>query len=382
MFRTFVRSFAALCLVASGAGVACSKTAKQPSPSAPKTPQTQTHAGTQSSGPPDLTDEKADPKTTVATVDGETITESDLEAFAGKDLTDAHNEYLEKAHQIKEAGLEAMIDKKLVEKQAAAQKISPDELMKREVYDKIQPPTEAEEKALYETAKAQGKELPPFDQVKDDIAKFMKDQSSQEAEHDYHEKLRAQAKVETNLGPLLLPKVDMSGVAAADGQQFGDASAPITMVEFSDFQCPFCGKAEPTVEKVLDEYKGKVKLVYADFPLPMHENAEKASEAALCAKDQGKYWEMHHLLFQNQRTLDVASLKGYAKQLSLDETKFGQCLDSGSKAAAIDKSKAVGDQLGISSTPSFFINGRPLSGAMPYEEFKALIDYELAHPNG
>jgi protein-disulfide isomerase len=177
------------------------------------------------------------------------------------------------------------------------------------------------------------------------------------------------------LPPLLPPKVEV----AAEGPARGEDKAPVTIVEFSDFQCPFCGRAEETVKLVLDKYKGKVRLVYRDYPLPFHNMAQKASEAAHCAGDQGKYWQMHEKLFANQTALAVPQLKDHAKGLGLDASKFDKCLDSGEKTKIVDASKKAGDEAGVNGTPAFFINGRLISGARPFENFKEIIDYELSN---
>jgi protein-disulfide isomerase len=175
------------------------------------------------------------------------------------------------------------------------------------------------------------------------------------------------------LPPLLLPKVEV----AADGPSKGDPNAPVTIVEFSDFECPFCGRAEDAVNKVMDTYKGKVRLVYRDYPLEFHAKAQKASEAALCAGDQGKYWEMHAKLFANQKALEPAQLKQHAKEVGVDSGKFDKCLDGGDKKQDVDKHKKAGEEAGVTGTPAFFINGRPLTGAQPFEKFKEIIDHEL-----
>jgi protein-disulfide isomerase len=238
----------------------------------------------------------------------------------------------------------------------------------------VSDPPDAEIQKVYDNAKASGRQLPPIDQVKPDIVKYLKERGTGEARKAFVDKLKAEAKVEMMLPPLLLPKVEV----AADGPSRGDAKAPITIVEFSDYQCPFCGRAEESVKKVLENYKGKVRVVFRDFPLPFHDKAPKASEAAHCAGDQGKYWEMHEKLFANQQALDVPQLKDHAKGIGLDAGKFDKCLDSGDKAKIVESSKKAGEEAGVSGTPAFFINGRPLSGAQPYEKFKEVIDSELA----
>jgi protein-disulfide isomerase len=159
----------------------------------------------------------------------------------------------------------------------------------------------------------------------------------------------------------------------------GSPSAPVTMVEFADFQCPFCGRIEPTLNELLSKYDGKVQLAYRDFPLShIHPYAQKAAEASRCAGEQGKFWDYHGLLFANQAKLDNQSLLLHARSLKLDEKKFEDCLSSGKYAAAVAKDLEEGRQAGVSGTPAFFINGLFLSGAVLPENFSRLIDDELA----
>ena len=158
----------------------------------------------------------------------------------------------------------------------------------------------------------------------------------------------------------------------------GTPGAKVQIVEFSDFQCPYCGAAEPAVLQVLKEYAGKVSLVYLNFPLSFHPYAEKAAEAYECALVQGKSWEYHDVLFANQNALDVQSLKKHASDLKLDSAKFDSCLDGGSKKAVVDADTQKGSSLGVSGTPTFFINGKMLVGAQPYSAFKQVIDAELS----
>ena len=310
----------------------------------------------------------------VAHVNGENVTNGELEDAVKGGLIRADVEHLEKRQELKSAGLERLINDKLIGKKAKAAGLPVEAFLEKEVYAKVQVPTNEEQKTLYDQAVAQGKELPPFEQIKDDIAEFIRTRKNESAYKQYADGLRTEAKVETLLPPLLLPKVDVEAV----GEQKGEAAAPITIVEFSDYECPFCSKAEPTVKDVMEHYKGKVRLVYREYPLSMHDHAKKAAEAALCALDQGKYWEMHEKLFDNQRALELADLKNYARALSLDGGKFDTCLDSGAKTKEVEASQKAGEDAGVNGTPAFFINGRPLFGAMPVERFKEIIDAELA----
>jgi protein-disulfide isomerase len=154
---------------------------------------------------------------------------------------------------------------------------------------------------------------------------------------------------------------------------------PITVVEYSEFQCPFCSRVVPDIKRILADYKGKIRWVVRDFPLSFHDRAKPAAIAAKCAAEQGKYWNMYAMLFDNQRNLGDSDLKSYADKIGLDKSKYDACV---SKPAAmerkIEENMASGMALGVSGTPAFFINGRRLSGAMPYSEFKRIIDDELS----
>lgn len=170
-------------------------------------------------------------------------------------------------------------------------------------------------------------------------------------------------------------------VSLDDDPVLGDADAKVTIVEFSDYECPFCGRYfTQTYPQLKKDYvdTGKVKIVFRDYPLPFHSNAQKAAEAAECADDQGKFWEMHNKLFSNQQSLGVANLKKYAGELALDQAKFDECLDSGKYESEVQNDLNEGGAYGVSGTPSFFVNGIMLVGAQPYSEFKKLIDAELA----
>ncbi len=174
-------------------------------------------------------------------------------------------------------------------------------------------------------------------------------------------------------------------VSIDDDAVKGNADAPITIVEFSEFQCPFCKKFfDETYLQIVKDYvdTGKVKYVFRDFPLEFHPNAQKAAEAAECAGEQGKYWEMHDALFTNQDKLDIVSLKSYAKELKLNTVKFDACLDNGDMAEEVKKDAVDGQSYGVSGTPAFFINGKLISGAMPYSAFVTEIEAALAEVEG
>jgi protein-disulfide isomerase len=185
-----------------------------------------------------------------------------------------------------------------------------------------------------------------------------------------------QPSVNTNQGTAQPVIADIQ--LAADDHVRGDKNAKVTLVEYSDFQCPYCGAVTPTLEKILSDYKGKVKLIFRHYPLSFHENAQKAAEASECASEQGKFWEMHDKMFTNQSALTVDNLKQYAKDLKLNTTKFNSCLDSGKYAQKVKDEETQGTQYGVEGTPATFVNGTLVSGAVPYDSFKQVIDAALA----
>jgi protein-disulfide isomerase len=316
---------------------------------------------------------KQDPKQAVARIGGQAVTAGELDESVKKELAQLDQQYQEQRYQLRRQALEAMLRKRAFETKAKEQGVSAEQLIERDIAAKVGEPSDEEIRALYDRAKAGGQQLPPLDQVKGDIARFIKSQKGQVAAVDYYENLKKEMKIEVLLPPYQPPKVAVD----ATGPSRGPAGAPVTIVEFSDFECPYCARAEPTVKEVLAQYGDKVRLVYRDFPLPMHPRAPKAAEAAHCAGDQGKYWEMHERLFANPTKLEVGDLKGYGKDVGLDAGKFEKCLDSGEKAKVVESHRKAGEDAGVSGTPAFFINGRLISGAQPAEAFKAIIDEEL-----
>jgi protein-disulfide isomerase len=318
---------------------------------------------------------KPKPPEPVARIGSDAISAAELDKAVGADLKQMEAQYQQQIYQAKRQALEGIIQKRVFEAKAKAAGVAtPEELIEKEVAGKIPDPSDEEVVMLYEQAKASGQQLPPIDQIKPDIIRFIKQQKAQRQLATYYEALKAEMKVEVLLPAYLPPKVAVE----AKGPAKGPKEAPITIVEFSDYQCPFCVKAEKTVAELLAAYPDKIRLVYRDFPLPNHPLAPKASEAAHCADDQGKYWEMHDKLFGVEGKLEVDSLKQYARDLTLDGDRFDKCLDSGEKAKVVSEHHKAGEEAGVGGTPAFFVNGRLLSGAQPLEEFKKVVDAELA----
>lgn len=180
------------------------------------------------------------------------------------------------------------------------------------------------------------------------------------------------------LGTGVRAEIEKRGAASR-----GNPNAAVTIVEFSDYQCPFCKRFfDETYLKILKQYGEKVYYVFRDYPLASHQHAQKAAEAARCAEDQGKYWQYHDLLFEKREEWGdkqeiSADLTNYAKGLGLALDEFSSCLSSGRYKEAVQDDFALGQKVGVSGTPTFFINGKMLVGAQPFENFKALIEEEL-----
>lgn len=214
----------------------------------------------------------------------------------------------------------------------------------------------------------------PLAQVAGQIRAYLEEEELQQAEDQFYAGLEQRFDAQYRLGPLRF------AVADGDFAATGPEEAPVTIVEFSDFQCPFCARVLPTLEQAKQEYAGKLRVVYRHFPLDeIHPDAQKAAEAALCAREQGRFWDLHDLMFAEQDTLQVADLKAKARRLEMDGAAFDRCLDSGRHYAAVRADLRAGTAAGVTGTPALFVNGRSLGGgAVPFERLAAVIDEELA----
>ena len=262
----------------------------------------------------------------------------------------------------------------LIEEAAKAAGMSADAYFQQESAKRAQPVSEADLKKFYEDVKGQVQGR-SFEELREPMKARIESDRAQQARAQLVGELEKKAAVKILLDP---PRYAVA--VAPDDPVRGDRSAPVTIVEFSDYQCPFCSRVNPALAKVLETYGNKVRIVFKDFPLPNHAEAPKAAEAAHCAAEQGKYWEMHDAMFANQRALGVPALKQYAAGLGLDAAKFNRCLDAGQYASKVAAGAAQGEKLGVISTPTLYINGRPVIGAQPFEVFKAAIDEELKRP--
>jgi protein-disulfide isomerase len=305
-----------------------------------------------------------DPAAPVATIGDRTISMQDLALNLAQKMMNQWE------FEQKKQALDEMINEQLIDKEAAAKGISKEKLLETEVTSKVTDPQAGEVDAWYEQNKArvgaQTKE-----QMAPQISAFLKNQKAQEVQKTFTAGLRQK------YGVKVLMKPTRYEVSVDDDAAKGPAKAPVTIVEFSDYQCPFCSRAESTVADVLKKYGDKIRLIYRDYPLSMHPNAQVAAEASECAKDQGKFWEMHNAMFANQQKLASADLVETAGTLGLDKDKFKACLDSGKKRDEVQKDFADGMKVGVTGTPTFFINGLRLVGARDVNSFAEIIDQEL-----
>ncbi len=316
-----------------------------------------------------------DPASKVAEVDGKPITYAEVQTDkeTGPKLRQAESKVLTELYEARKGLVDEMISRRLLENEAKAKGKSLDDWFKQDFANSVAEPGEAEVKAFYEEHKGQ---IPPgqsYEELKPRLTQAVKQQKMRGNMTTMLEELKKKHNVTVALVAPDLPRVDVE----AKGPARGPAGAKVTIVEFSDFQCPFCGREAPVIEKLMKEYDGKVKLVFRQFPLDFHPFAEKAAEAGMCAADQDKFWLLHDKMFSNQAKLAVEDLKSYAKELGLDSTKFEKCLDSGEKKAAVAADQKAGSEAGVNGTPAFFINGVFINGAQPYEQLKETVDREL-----
>ena len=303
---------------------------------------------------------------TVATVGDKKITRAQLEDEVRAKLIELETQRYDTLRE----GLDGLIAQELLKREAAARSTTPEALTTDEIDKKTAEPSDQDIQKVYDDNKSQlgGQTL---EQVKPRIVQYLKGQKQEERRAAYIDELKKKYPTTVSLKP---PVVD---VATAGRPERGGKGAAVTIIEFSDYQCPFCKKAEDVVDQVMKNYGDRVKLVYRNYPLPFHPNARPASEAAACANAQGKFWEYHSKLFHGDG-LEADKLKTYADQVGLDRKKFDDCLEKKPFKAEIDKDMKDGEKAGVTGTPAFFINGRMLSGAQPFEKFKEVIDDELA----
>jgi protein-disulfide isomerase len=276
-----------------------------------------------------------------------------------------------KRHQIIDSTLQELIAERLFALESENRDISKEQLLAAEVDEKVPEPTQEEIDKFFETnrRRLQGDK----EKLLPQISRYLKRQKARGVRQEFVDGLAEKYGVSNYLEPL---RFDI----AVDGfPSLGPDSAPVTIVEFSDFQCPYCAKIGPTLVSLQKEYGDQVRLVFRQFPLStIHPQAQKAAEAALCAGEQGKFWEMHDSMFGNVKKLSSVHLKEQALTIGLDAERFTQCLESDKYRETVKADIQAGMSAGVTGTPAMFINGRPLSGAVPYETLAKTVEEELA----
>ncbi len=299
----------------------------------------------------------------LATINGSPILEGDL-GIEGELIN-----LEQQAYQLRMKALEAAIADKLLDQEAARRGVSLQALLNAEVNVHVQEASDAEVERFYEQQKARIRQ--PIEEVRDQIGSLLKDSQYNAARGAYVDKLRAAGDVKIALDPPRL-SVDLSAAPMR-----GPQTAPVTIVEFSDFQCPFCRRVQPTLAEVQKRYGDKIRWSFKDLPLvSIHPAAQKAAQAARCAGDQGKFWQYREELFQNTKISDDLH-EQISTKLALDKSPFQSCLDSEKYKSQVVADSAEAQSFGITGTPAFVINGILLSGAQPLEAFVSVIDREL-----
>jgi protein-disulfide isomerase len=273
-------------------------------------------------------------------------------------------------YEARRGAIEDIVGEKLLAQESKTRGITSAALIDQEIGSKIATVTEADVAAWYDAnpSRVQGAKL---DQVRAPIRSLLTQERTQRVYQTYVDQLKAKTPVRIMLEP---PR---QRVAVAGSPSKGPAAAPVEVVEFSDFECPFCLRAYPTVNQVLSTYGDRIRFVYRNYPLPNHPNARPAAEAAQCAAEQGQFWQYYERLFADQTKLSSDGLKQSAAALGLDAGRFNACLDTHKYKDRVESDIKDGNEAGVSGTPAFFINGRMITGAQPFEAFKRIIDEEL-----
>jgi protein-disulfide isomerase len=300
-----------------------------------------------------------------------TLTQVDDRAMQQPASNFASMKLSQAVYEARRAALDEIVGNILLDQEAKARSMDRMALVEQEISNKVTAISDLDVAAWYQAnqARVQGATI---DQVRAPIRALLTQERMQTARRQYLDTLKAKTPVKVSLEP---PR---QKVAAADRPTRGPANAPVEIIEFSDFQCPYCLRANPVVNEVLSAYGEKIRFTYRHYPLGNHSNARPAAEAAQCANEQGKFWPFHDRLFATSNHLSTDDLKQDAATLGLDTAKFNACVDSHKYKADVDADVVAGDEAGVDGTPAFFINGRMISGAQPFEVFKRIIDEELA----
>jgi protein-disulfide isomerase len=307
----------------------------------------------------------------IAKVGEQSIQEEDLLPLIGAQLLQLRNQ----EYELKFKALTTLINRRVLEEYARREGIPSDKYLEQKVDRNLPQPAAGEIEAYYFAQKDRLNR--PLEEVRPQLEQALIQAKRQQARQEYMDRLQTEANVSILLNR---PRVEI----APDPERLeGSADAPVTIIEFADYECPFCQEARQTVSTVMRKYKGQVRLGFRDFPLrQIHQRAEQAAEASRCAAEQGKFWQYHDRLYANQTRLDPDALREHARATGLDLEPFENCLTSGKFVAAIESDLQAGVRAGVSATPTFYVNGVPLIGVQTVGAFEKIIDSELAAAAG
>ena len=308
-----------------------------------------------------------------ARVGDRAITVKELDEHWQKSAPGPHAQALQTMYDGRKEALDEIIADMLIQQAAKTRGVTAEQYMQAEVGKRIKSVTDADVVTFFEQNQGQMQGRPLAD-VSPAIRRYLDEQQRSSAQEAVIAELR-------KAGPpirLMFDPPRQQVNVGADDASVGPASAPVTIIEFSDFQCPFCQRVMPTLKQIREKYGDRVRVVWKDFPLTsIHPQAFKAAEAGNCAREQGKFWEYHDQLFTHQEALQPEFLKKYAADAGLDAAKFNGCLDTAKYSDRVQEQMGIGTGLGVQSTPSLFINGRMVAGAQPLDVFVSIIDEEL-----
>jgi predicted DsbA family dithiol-disulfide isomerase len=314
----------------------------------------------------------------VGRVGGRRITEADLIAADAahyariqSDFEAQRNQlernYLKARYDMLQKQLDKLLDHEALELEAKARGKSTAEILAE--LKPAAPPTDEEKRAFYDAHRDRIKQ--PYEQIAAQLTDYVTRERNVAAVRAFYDRLREKHDIHSTLGPY-------RETVAATGPARGEPNAPVTIIEFADFQCPYCREAESSLRTLMAKHPHDLRLVFRNMPLTeSHPNAMIAAEAGVCAERQGKFWEMHDAMYDDQKALAADALQSTATRLGLDTARFSACLADGTAVHALDADAQAAKELGLNGTPYFFVNGRPIDGSPTFEMFEGLIAEEL-----
>jgi len=311
----------------------------------------------------------------VATWEGGSITAADLHAHVGDELRNQEIRYLLERYEVQSRALDVLVMERLLQDEVERRGLQDvNALLRAEVDERVPEPTEAEIEAYWPVVERRFRGA-TLDEARPVVVSELVRRAREQRYAEFVQEMKARNGLQIVLPYPDLPKVEVP-VEAHDPHR-GPSQAPVTIVQFAEYQCYYCNKVEPTIDRLFEAYPGQIKLVWKDYPLSNHGRAMPSAVAAHCAGEQGHYWEMSEMLLANQHAMSDGDIAGYARDLGLSPEPFQTCMSSGRYEPLVLEDQRLGKSLGIEATPTFFVNGVLVSGAQPYDRFRSLVEREL-----